>query len=605
MARPVIRLGFVGMLCGLSWVVASRPSNAGVVQGGVAPVTCAPGVAAPAVCDRALGVALTLPKDWSVVPPGTLDFWTVVPGRDEAMLHLSITPLASTTACSDAQAVVAVAIATSRIPHYPEPITDTPMIVAGAPAIALSGLPGEPDFGQEIVLAHGGLLYGIYTFDDSRTALTPAQRQALASLRFISRSGPFPARPNAALTSALHSCNTTQATATARQGRRPSANGPLLVLDQRGIASSQVQIMPQHDEILTVERGRITRVMARRLTTYTCCTGLAPSPRGGYVAFTQTNAYVRGRTIDTKGLWVATSTGQKTHRLLRPPTPTNPGAPLDITAVAWSPDRYRLAYAVNLYTDTPVAPVVLKNTGLWLTRYNRPQPRHVVALAPVGQTIPSLAAACEPTPFGLTINALSWASDARTVATSVECENPRAPAHIAQVVLAVDTTTGRAKIIVTGGRDAAFAPAAPRLAYLTGRADGRSPMTLWVADARGHHARKLVTVRSFISSPAWSPDSQSIAYLVGSPFVGNKVTAIQRVNVATGRSQVVLTDHQQGQPLLPAGGHFTRLAWMPAPASRASDTSILATARRPCGHPACASISTRPSARPGDGLIYG
>jgi hypothetical protein len=213
MARPVIRLGLIGMLCGLSWVVASRPPDAGVVRGGVAPATCAPGVAAPAVCDRALGVALTLPKDWSVAPPGkfppgTLDFWTVVPGRDEATLHLSIDPLASTTACSDAQAVVAVANATSRIPHYPQPITRTPMIVAGAPAIALRGLPGEPDFGQEIVLAHGGLLYGIYTFDYARTALTPAQRQALASLRFISRRGRFPARPNAALARALRSCNT-------------------------------------------------------------------------------------------------------------------------------------------------------------------------------------------------------------------------------------------------------------------------------------------------------------------------------------------------------------------------------------------------------------
>ena len=114
MARPVIRLGLVGMLCGLSWVVASRPPDAGIVRGGVASATCAPGVSAPAVCDRALGVALTLPKDWSVAPPGkfppgTLDFWTVVPGRDEATLHLSIDPLASTTACSDAQAVLAVA----------------------------------------------------------------------------------------------------------------------------------------------------------------------------------------------------------------------------------------------------------------------------------------------------------------------------------------------------------------------------------------------------------------------------------------------------------------------------------------------------------------
>jgi hypothetical protein len=50
--------------------------------------------------------------------------------------------------------------------------------------------------------------------------------------------------------------------------------------------------MPQHDEILTMDRGRVTHVMARGLTTYTCCMGLAPSPRGRYVAFTQTDAYL-------------------------------------------------------------------------------------------------------------------------------------------------------------------------------------------------------------------------------------------------------------------------------------------------------------------------
>jgi hypothetical protein len=63
----------------------------------------------------------------------------------------------------------------------------------------------------EIVLQHGGLLYGIYTFDDARTALTPAQRQALASLRVISRRGPFPVRPNAALVRALRSRTTIRA----------------------------------------------------------------------------------------------------------------------------------------------------------------------------------------------------------------------------------------------------------------------------------------------------------------------------------------------------------------------------------------------------------
>src|SRR2546423_9554964 len=132
MARPVIRLGLVGMLCGLSWVVASRPPDAGIVRGGVASATCAPGVSAPAVCDRALGVALTLPKDWSVAlpgkfPPGTLDFWTVVPGRDEATLHLSIDPLASTTACSDAQAVLAGPTAPSGLPPIPPPPAASPI----------------------------------------------------------------------------------------------------------------------------------------------------------------------------------------------------------------------------------------------------------------------------------------------------------------------------------------------------------------------------------------------------------------------------------------------------------------------------------------------
>ena len=353
--------------------------------------------------------------------------------------------------------------------------------------------------------------------------------------------------------------------------RSTAVNGPLLVLDQRGSISAQVQIIPQHDEILAVVRGHVTHVLARGLTTYTCCAGLAPSPKGRAIAFSQAAAHPKGRTIPTKGLWLTTSSGQHRRLLLRPPLSSRPDAPFDITAVSWSPNRATLAYAVNLYTDTPVASALLTTTGLWLARYDAPQPHQVFALGPLGRTIPALAAACGPIPLGPTINAVSWASDARTIVVSVECQNPRMVAIMREVVLAVDTITRQARVLVTGGRDAAFSPAVPRLAYVTGRADGRSPMTLWVADAQGHHSRKLLTKRGYLSSPTWSPNGRRIAYLVGSPSVGTGVTTIHTVDVATALDRSILADNQRGQPLLPVGGHFTRLAWMPAsPPARAA-----------------------------------
>src|SRR5918911_2207745 len=68
---------------------------------------------------------------------------------------------------------------------------------------------------KEIVVAHGGLLYGIYPFDNSRTALTPSQRQALASLRFIPHIGPAlrPYGTNALVAALYNPCLDLQRTA--------------------------------------------------------------------------------------------------------------------------------------------------------------------------------------------------------------------------------------------------------------------------------------------------------------------------------------------------------------------------------------------------------
>jgi hypothetical protein len=171
-------------------------------------------------CNRAIGVALRLPRGWTVAPPGHFPFnnlalVTIIPGRQDMDLHMGIEPFGTTTARDALAAAEAGADATTQ--GVTLPLTRTTTSVGGLPAVRLRGLPGAPDFGQEIVVAHGGLLYGIYTFDNSRQALTPGQRQALASLRFIPRTGPAlrPYGANALVAALYNPCLDLQRTAPA------------------------------------------------------------------------------------------------------------------------------------------------------------------------------------------------------------------------------------------------------------------------------------------------------------------------------------------------------------------------------------------------------
>jgi hypothetical protein len=77
---------------------------------------------------------------------------------------------------------------------------------------------------------------------------------------------------------------------------------------------------------------------------------------------------------------------------------------------------------------------------------------------------------------------------------------------------------------------------------------------------------RAILPRPYIKDIAWSPDGRSLAYLSAARMVSGRVvgTAIYTVDIATGRLQRVLTDNQPGQPLLPTGGQFMRLAWMRA-----------------------------------------
>ncbi len=346
-------------------------------------------------------------------------------------------------------------------------------------------------------------------------------------------------------------------------------NGSLLIVDQQGDRSTQVQIGAGHDEILALQDGAI-RVVAQGLTA-TCCGfgGLAPSPRGRYIAFSQ-----EPKGLDkppTEGLWLVSTNGVGLRRLLLPPpaarlrNPDRYGEPLSIAPIAWSPDRYTLAYAVDLFTDTPTNPDFAHDAGIWLTRYDQGTTRQVFKLVSIATAAPRLNALCRGTvPL---IEELSWRPDGRTVVASASCI-PLGPGPLVNVraIVAVDTLTGKGEVLVTPGRDAAVAPTTGRLTYVTGSLDlhGRGRTTLWVADAQGQHARPLVTgqgLQGQIGSPTWSPDGRSIAYITGQAGFGNATTTICVVDVATGQSRTVLTPQAPG---LPVGSYFVRLAWMHA-----------------------------------------
>lgn len=336
-----------------------------------------------------------------------------------------------------------------------------------------------------------------------------------------------------------------------------AGNGPILVVDQRGERSGQVQIGAGHDEILAVQEDGVSRVVARGLTV-TCCGfgGVAASPRGRYVAFSQEATDQPGHAGRTEGLWLTTSTGGGLHRLVLPPAPPRLGQSFTIGPVAWSPDRYTLAYAVN----SSAAARTTRGLGVWFARYDQPQPRLAVTLAQLYQTLPPPAGPFRG--YGLFITALSWASDGRTLAVSLQY--PVATGDgFSTAVVTVDRVTGQSRVRVIGcgtaGGDAAFAPRADHLAYITG---GVTRTTLWMTTAQEPHARALVMAqgaRERISSPAWSPDGRTIAFLVST--VAQQDTVLRTVDVATGQTRTVVA---AGAPGLPIGGSFVRLTWMPA-----------------------------------------
>jgi len=322
-----------------------------------------------------------------------------------------------------------------------------------------------------------------------------------------------------------------------------TVNGPLLVL---GLHAPEVAIPPRGPvttagDVLAVRDENATVVMRD----VSAAIGLAPSPDGRYLAFAGGSA----------GLWVSAHDGTAMHRIVEPPR-TGTAAAVGVGAVAWSPDRTTLAYALNPLPSVgeprpgprQSGAAATETAGLWVVRTDGSGARMVVSNAGLGAG---------------GISRLSWSSDERAIAVSA---TRSASGRAAPVVLLVDVASGRPRLLVEGATDGVYAPASPALAYVLpsmGAASGGTPaVSLHVVDTQTHHDRALVTGHNAISSPVWAPNGLALAYIQGPGTSSNGVmvgTDVRTVDVLGRRTDVVLTLLKAAK----AGAYirFSVLAW--------------------------------------------
>jgi len=341
----------------------------------------------------------------------------------------------------------------------------------------------------------------------------------------------------------------------------------LLLVVQRGIRSAQVQIGAGHDEIVAVASGH-TRLVATRLTT-TCCErgGMAISPAGDRVVFSQE---AEGATNANAGLWSVTIDGHDLHRVIEPPTRRQTGS-LDIGAVAWSPRQNIITYAANRYSDGPVSAELEVDAGVWIGQSDGAGQRLVAPVVQNGRFAPLVTKSCPGNVTNPAITSLSWAPRSTTIIVSVSCELVT-PSFLREEesVVAVDSRTGNVRMLVKNSRLGESGPKSGNLAYVTNDAGNER---LWVAQPNGVGARTIVQSHTHIVSFAWSPDEKTIAFLERGAHQHSTVTF---VDVGTGRVSLTLTTAQL-ELVMPAS--LEHVTWVKDGKALSMSRSVLGSRR--------------------------
>lgn len=183
--RPLSALTLAAALAGAA--VLSAQAHAAGAPYTSRVVSCPAGT----VCDAALGVALPLPASWTRdnYPTGILEFSARPTSAAYRVVRLNIASWGTTSDRDDARVAAAGMDALIRSTNSARSFAHVPVHFLGASGVLVSGLPGATGPVTAIILAHSGVAYKILA---PGATLAPDQRQALDSLRFIPRVGPFP-----------------------------------------------------------------------------------------------------------------------------------------------------------------------------------------------------------------------------------------------------------------------------------------------------------------------------------------------------------------------------------------------------------------------------
>jgi hypothetical protein len=176
----------------LSFLLLAVPTGKALATGPIAV-----GCDAEAVCSYRLGVSIVAAPGWTQlphVPTSEIDFARLRPRAVDQDIRLVIRAFATTSDTNSARAASTAAnLLVSEFSATHPHVTRQRVTYSGATGLLLRGLPPTPQPAADIVLAHDHVIYLIIA---PGSTLSTDQRQALASLQFVDRSGSFPIEPH-------------------------------------------------------------------------------------------------------------------------------------------------------------------------------------------------------------------------------------------------------------------------------------------------------------------------------------------------------------------------------------------------------------------------
>jgi TolB protein len=281
---------------------------------------------------------------------------------------------------------------------------------------------------------------------------------------------------------------------------------------------------PRYDLVLAQANGRVERVVVgesrRPALEPALFHGGSWAPDGHRFAFTLDRGRGRGRLSSPTDIYVIDANGSRLRRL------TRSGAAF---APVWAPDGSAIVYAQRERDET-----LPFRTSLWIMRSDGSGKRRLLPARSGQIDVPG-----------------SWTPDGRLLAFT-RARFGRATLSFRNSIVTVRPDASRLRTLVQNAADPAYSPDGRRLAYVSQRdRNGRLSYgdsaffanELYVAAADGSRPRRITRTGGLNERvPAWSPDSQKVAFQRGRVTDNAEATEVLIVGAGGGSARPVLSD---------------------------------------------------------------